>query len=323
MALQGEIVKEYLERFPKVPNLTLARKIYKENREVFNNTDAVRSLIRNFRGKLGSKRKEKLIDKRFVNQKPQIPKSEIRHKPTYQIPTCNNKILIISDLHVPYHDEKALKAAIKYGKEKKANTIYINGDLIDFYHLSRFEKDPRVRNVAHEIKLAKQVLKYIRSEFPRALIVYYMGNHDHRFNKYMLNKAPELLDIPEFDLYHMLGLQELNIILVDNNRGAKAGKLNIRHGHEFYGSGGVFPGRKYYLAAKDNILVSHVHKTTNYITPDITKQVHGGFSIGCLSDLDPDYNPNNEYNHGFAYLTIDKDGSFKLENKQIFNGKVL
>lgn len=321
--LNAQIVRSYLERFPDVPSLTLAKKIYRENKEAYNTIDSVRSAIRKCRGKSGDLKRKQTRDKQFYSQKPKLPKPVTQTKTTYQVPTCNNKILVISDLHVPYHDEKAIKAALKYGKEKKVNTIIINGDLIDFYQLSRFEKDPRVRNAAFEIKEAKQVLEYIRHQFPKALIIWYMGNHDHRFTKYMVNKAPELLDIPEFSLYHIMELAKLNIHLLDNNRGWRAGKLNGRHGHEFYGSGGVFPARSYYLKAKDNILVSHVHQTSEYTTPDIGKDLHAGFSIGCLSDLDPDYNPNNSYNHGFAFLQILEGGNFRVENKRIINGRVL
>jgi predicted phosphodiesterase len=321
--LSGQIVKSYLEKFPTVPSLTLAKKIYRENKEVFPTVESVRTGIRRYRGKSGKKSKKETRDTRFFNQKPKLPEPVTESKATYQIPTCNNKILIISDLHIPYHDNKAIKAALSYGKEKKVNTIYINGDLIDFYQLSRFEKDPRKRSAGDEIGEAKQVLKYIRHEFPKALIIWYMGNHDHRFTKYMINKAPELLDIPEFSLYHIMELAKLNIILLDNNRGATAGKLNIRHGHEFHGSGGVFPARSYFLKAKDNILVSHVHRTSEYTEPNISKKINGGWSIGCLSDLDPDYSPNNSYNSGFAFLEVFKDGNFRVENKRIINGKVL
>jgi predicted phosphodiesterase len=321
--LSGTIVKEYLGRFPDVPNLTLARKIYKENKEAFTSIETARSAIRLHRGKMGNKNRKNIKDKEFFGQKPKLPKPVTVSKVTYQVPTCNNKILIISDLHIPYQDNEAIEAALKYGKKKKINTIIINGDLIDFYQLSRFEKDPRVRNAAFEIKEAKQVLEYIRSKFPKALILWYMGNHDHRFTKYMVNKAPELLDIPEFSLYHIMELAKLNIHLLDNNRGWRAGKLNGRHGHEFYGSGGVFPARSYYLKANDNILVSHVHFKSEFTIPDIRKNLRGGWSIGCLCDLDPDYNPNNRYGHGFAILDVFKDGNFSIENKTVINGIVL
>lgn len=325
--LRAKVVTSYLEKFPKIQSLTLAKKVYKENVALYKDVEDARAVIRRYRGAAGDHGRKYLKDTRFVNQKPEppkLPKSEKENKQTYIFPTQCNKILIISDIHAPYHDPEAIELALNYGVEHKANTVLINGDLIDFYMLSRFEKDVRKRSVKYEIDCVRDILKYIRYKFPLATIVYYLGNHDHRFNKYMVQKAPELLDIEEFNLYSLLKCAENNIILLDNNRGTKIGKLNVRHGHEFYGSGGVFPARAYFLKAKDNILVSHVHRTSEYTTPNINKKISGGFSIGCLSDLDPDYSPNCEYNLGFAMVTIlDKEGNFRVENKRIINGTVL
>jgi predicted phosphodiesterase len=321
--ITGKIVKSYLDKFPNVPSLTLAKKIYRENKEAFTDVESVRSGIRWYRGKCGARNLKELKDKAYTKQKTKLPEPVTERKETYQIPTKNNNILVISDLHIPYHDNEAIRVAINYGKKEKINTIIINGDLIDFYQLSRFEKDPKKRSAGHEIKEAKQFLEWLRFEFPRADIFWYLGNHDHRFNKYMLLKAPELLDIPEFSLYHIMDLQKYRVHLLDNNRGWRAGKLNGRHGHEFYGSGGVFPARSYYLKANDNILVSHVHFTSEFTIPDIRKNVRGGWSIGCLSDLDPDYNPTNRYNLGFARVRIFKDGNFSVNNLRIINGKAV
>jgi predicted phosphodiesterase len=324
--LQGSVICEYLEKFPKVQTMTLARKIYKENKELFVSIESARSAIIYYRCTHVKLHLSQLKDKKFTQQKPEPPKlppSEKENKETYILAKANNNILLISDIHAPYHDNEAIEAALNYGIEKKVNTVLINGDLIDFYQLSRFEKDPRKRNAAFEIKAAKEILEYIRYKFPTQTIIYYMGNHDHRFTKYMVQKAPELLDIPEFDLYHILGLQKLNIIHLTNNRGWKCGKLNGRHGHEFLGGGGVFPGRSYYLKAKDNIICSHVHRTSYYPAKNLGKSIQAGITIGCLSDLDPDYNPQNEYNHGFAVIQVLDNGNFSVDNKTIIDGRIV
>ena len=178
--LSGKIVKSYLEKFPNVQNLTLAKKIYRENKEAFTSVDTVRSAIRLYRGKMGKKNKDRTKDKSFMNQKPKLPKPITEHKSTYILPVKNNNILLISDLHIPYHDNEAIQVAVKYGKKEKVNTVLINGDLIDFYGLSRFDKDPRVRNAAYEIAETKQFLAWLRSQFPKADIFWYLGNEPRR-----------------------------------------------------------------------------------------------------------------------------------------------
>ena len=53
--MKGEIVKEYLEHpeWGKLPSLTLARLIYKDNKEVFKDVEDVRSKVRYYRGQFG------------------------------------------------------------------------------------------------------------------------------------------------------------------------------------------------------------------------------------------------------------------------------
>jgi hypothetical protein len=48
------------------------------------------------------------------------------------------------------------------------------------------------------------------------------------------------------------------------------------------------------------------------------------FSIGCLCQLTPKYRPfaYTKWNHGFAIVEIDGDGSFEVNNYRIIKGKV-
>lgn len=324
--LEGIIVKEYLEKYPNGSLASLSRKIYKDNKAVFKDSEQIRSLLRYYTGALGKVNK-KIVEKSGTivvrENNWGIPKTESVSKEPYKIPTRNNKVLVISDLHIPYHNEEAIETALKFGLRKEVNTIIINGDLFDFYKLSRFEKDPRKRDFAYEIECGKIFLKRLRDLFPEALIVYYLGNHDLWYKRYLYAKAPELLGLAEIELNYILGLKELGIVYLDNSRGITLGDLNIRHGHEFFGAGGVHPARTYYLKAKANILVGHVHRTSFFQANDIKRKIHGGWSTGCLSDLSPDYNINSEYNHGCAYIETQKDGSFVVENKMIINNKLL
>ncbi len=84
------------------------------------------------------------------------PSQESNYQP-YKLPINHNNILIIGDIHVPYHNIPALTLALKYGLENGVNTILLNGDIIDFYAISRFEKDPRKRNFGHEVLILNLV----------------------------------------------------------------------------------------------------------------------------------------------------------------------
>ncbi len=80
-----------------------------------------------------------------------LPPSQEAHYKPFKLPINHNNILLLSDIHVPYHNIQALTLALKYGLENEVNTILLNGDVIDFYAISRFEKDPRKRNFGHEV----------------------------------------------------------------------------------------------------------------------------------------------------------------------------
>ena len=64
-----------------------------------------------------------------------VPESWYEHTPTFEIPRGYNNMLIINDIHIPFHDVKALKTALEYGEERGIDSIYINGDLMDFYSI--------------------------------------------------------------------------------------------------------------------------------------------------------------------------------------------
>jgi len=323
-SINSEIVKEYLKKYPTLPSLTLARKIYKENPKSFSGVEHARSTVRKYRGTSGKKNRKGLIDTDFLNQKVEfeLPESYATDYTPYQI--SQSKVLIISDLHFPYQDNNAIRKAINYGKDQKVNCILINGDLFDFAGISRHEKDWRQRSVAQEFEAVRMFLNSLRKHFPKAKIVYKLGNHDERWEKWLFLKAPEIFDDPEFKLEARLKLGELKIDIVKDKLPIKIGKLTVLHGHELAGgSGGVNPARATFLKTLDSVLVGHYHKTSQHTEASMYQEVFSVNSIGCLCDLTPHYMPINKHNHGFAYVDHDiKTGNYTLHNLKIIKGKV-
>jgi len=107
-----------------------------------------------------------------------LPTSRESVYSAFKLPKSANDILLLSDIHVPYHNIEALTLALQYGLEHKVNTIILNGDLIDFYAISRFEKDPRKRDLANEVNTCREFLTVLRKLFPTQEIYFKCGNHD-------------------------------------------------------------------------------------------------------------------------------------------------
>lgn len=331
--VKADIARSYRKRFPKAPSNSLAKKLYSENISVFKDKEDARKVLRHIEGKNGSAARRFLVDKSLVleGERPRnpfsLPESWSEERKVFKLATGCNKIGFLSDLQVPFHDVKAIKTACKWLKERGVNTIFINSDFVDFYGLSSFIKDPRKRNFKEELDLAKAVLKWLRAEFPTQTIYYNLdGNHERRYERYMMVKAPELMDIANFDLIDVLELSAQKIIPIKGYDRVEIGKLICVHGDTvFRGFGSpVSKARTVWMKTKSSCIASHVHQTDEYNTKDISGKLFTCWTTGCLMSLNVEYNPHgNEYNHGFAYIETDKNGDYSVENKRIYNGKVL
>ena len=325
-----EIIRDYLKRFPNHGDLTMAKKIYAENPLVFTNVEGVRSSIRHIKGKLDHphayKDKSLYTEKTYDSNPYKLPESDEQDRDPFVLPVADNNILLISDLHIPYHSISAITLALDYGKEHKVNTIIINGDLMDFYQMSRFEKDPRKRSIKYEFDATKAFLIVLREHFPKAQIYWLKGNHDVRFEHWLMAKAPEVFDDPYFRLEERLRLNEERIHLIGDKTLVKSGKLHIHHGHLFF-RGFMAPvnsARGLFLKAKQSMICGHVHKISEHTETNLEGEMTTTWSTGCLCELSPDYAPfANNYAHGFAHIRVNADKTYSVKNYRIYNGKIL
>lgn len=322
----GQLVKEYLHKYPSASKKTIAEKLYKDNPLVFKDTESARRMVRYYTGANGKHTYKNPImrDTNFSNTNPYgLPESDAAEFKPYTLPKANNNILLLSDIHLPYHDIKALTIALNYGKQHNINTIYLNGDIMDFYKASFHEQDPKKRDLSHEFKVAGEFLDLLKREFPTAKIFWKEGNHCMRWQRYLRVKAPIVLDMDEFRLPVILKLRERGVTWIENKQLVKIGKLNAIHGNEFKGGGGINVARTLWLRAGDNVIAGDKHKTQSMIKTNVDKKTVGTWSVGCLCELNPDYMPFNEWNHGFAHITVENNGNFKVKNLLILAGKLM
>ena len=333
--LIGITVNEALIRFPNLPSTTLAKKLLSDFPELFMSIDNARSVIRYYRGQIGSKNRKQT----HMSEKPQaasfanamgipnpffLPDTDETEWLPYDIPASVTRLLILSDVHIPYHNIEAVTLALQYGKERNINGIMLNGDILDFYGLSSFEKDPRKRRFSAELEMGREFLRILRKEFDGVPIYYKLGNHEERYERYLRIKAPELLDVSEFRMDVLLKFGEIGVELIDDMRIVHFGRLNIMHGHEFGRSvfSPVNPARGLFMRAKENCIIGHHHQTSSHAEPSLNGDVVNTWSQGCLSELHPGYMPINKWNLGFSYVEKESDGQFTVHNHTIIKGKV-
>ena len=324
------LLEKYLTKYNDKPTLTLAKLIYKEHPALFTNIEAVRSMIRYRRGNKGESLRQVGKSKHEHTYRPNgeagfaIPVPKSIAKPPKDIKLPNGKYAILSDIHVPYHDDNALNACLDYIDKQDIDHIVLNGDVADFFSISRWEKNPEERNLSRELMLVRQFLSHLRERYPQTRIFYKIGNHEERWEKYMWSKAPEICGLTEFQMYDLLEFNKYGIEEVSGRQRMKAGKnLTIIHGHEIFGSAAPV---NFARTLQTNLgvcaIAGHRHQTSQHCFKTADDKYIHCWSLGCLCDMRPEYATFNKWNHGFAMMEL-KGNDFIIDNKRIIKGNVV
>jgi predicted phosphodiesterase len=320
---QSLLALEYRNKYGwEMPTLKLARIMYGENKLLFTNLESARSALRAIEGKhksSGSKVYKEMPER--VKNPYSLPES---NEAIYEPYVLNAKrLLVLSDIHIPYHSIDALTCAFDFAKKEKPDAILLNGDTLDFFSLSRFAKDPKARSFAHELATFKEFMNILKKTFD-SKIYFKLGNHEERYFHFLWMKSNELVGVDEFELENIIKARAEGIEIIKDKRIMKAGELNIIHGHEFGGS--VFSpvniARGLFLKAKVSAMQGHNHQTSEHTERDMNGRITTTFSLGCLCELSPSYLPINKWNHGFAIVDIDGQ-EFNVRNKRIHKGEIL
>lgn len=300
----------------------LARIMYKENPACFKDVEHARVLLRKIEGKCGKNNRCK-VDVKIENRPANpynLPQSDETTYEPFRIEA--KRVLVLSDIHIPYHSIDALTACFDYAKDEKPDAILLNGDVLDFFQLSRYCKEPGKRSFAHELEAFRQFFDVLKSF--NAKVYFKLGNHEERYNHFLWMKAGELDGVNEFKLEEIIKARAEGIEVIGDKRIIKLGDLNVIHGHEFGGSifSPVNIARGLFLRAKVSAMQGHNHQTSEHTESNMNGQITTTWSLGCLSELHPAYLPINKWNWGFAIVDIDGD-RFNVRNKRIFKGEVL
>lgn len=228
------------------------------------------------------------------------------------------KVCILSDFHIPYHDEAAIDAAFKYIQDTQPSTVILNGDVLDFYKLSRFMKEDAKRDPEEEISIANKILQDLRNIVPNSEIYYIIGNHETRLENYTIGNAPALFKIVP-SIFKLIKCRDLNIF------GCGALTINdtfiCEHG-KLLGNKSGLSAIKELEAHYMNGATGHTHRLAKFITRKAGKKFVW-FETGCLCSLNPNYMINPDWQQGFVVLEY-KNGKLKRGVcKEIEDGEIL
>jgi predicted phosphodiesterase len=232
---------------------------------------------------------------------------------------------VISDIHLPHHDRTTVELFVAEAKRRGCIGIILDGDTLDSHEISDHDKDPTAPRYVREIEVCRELLAWLRKQFPKGEIVYKDGNHEERLERYIIRKAPAFFGMACLSIPELLQFDEFGIEYVGDQRVITLGNLNVLHGHEYRGgvSSPVNPARGLYLKARSVAMAGHHHQTSEHHAKDVRQRAEAAWSLGCACFLNPRYLRQNNWNNGFAFVETDSRGEFVVENKRVLGGKIV
>jgi len=123
------------------------------------------------------------------------------------------KILIMSDWHIPFHNETVIKQII--AQHSDADILVIPGDFLDCYSVSRFMKKKDI-TLKEELSIAVAVIDWLATIFPKIIIL--EGNHTDRVRKYFESRITrDLMFLVEYDLLQLIVKDLPNVEIVKDH----------------------------------------------------------------------------------------------------------
>lgn len=332
LSIKGEKAIELIDEFPKAGTLTLARILYKRFPLMYMDVEDARNTLRRHRNEFGKtsinyKKSQEIAKNGNPKYDVVLPESWSKKKDFFKIPSGYKNVGLMSDIQCPFHDAAALKVAVSFLQQDKIDCLLLNGDVLDFYQLSDFQKDVTKRNFAEERILCIDLLQWIKDSFKDIPVYYNLdANHEYRYERFMQKKAPEIFSTELFMVEDLLHLHDIGIIPIRGYDHIRVGKLPIVHGHTIFRgkTSPAAPARTVYMKMKHTCVASHCHRKSEYTWTDMKDYVQQTWTTGCLMGLNVEYNQHgNDYVHGFGIIKVlDTKGNFTFQNKIIIDGNV-
>lgn len=188
----------------------------------------------------------------------------------------NSKILVISDMHIPYHHQDMVDFLKAIKKKYRPDRVVCIGDEVDKHAMSFHASDPDLPSAGDELEIAIAHLDDVYRLFPKVDIVdsnhgsmhYRKGKHNGIPRKYLRDYG-EILEAPETWKWH-------------NNL-----KLKASDGSWIYFSHGL---KKNALPVAQqfgmNFVQGHYHTEFSIQYSSSPDKLIWGMTVGCLIDDD-------------------------------------
>lgn len=226
----------------------------------------------------------------------------------------NDNTLVLADPHFgfcrdemtgelkPFHDRRALSIALQMAKDLQPDTIVILGDYADLAEFSdKFARGPELfRTTQPAIIEGTWFLTQLRLACPRARIIWIEGNHDARWEKFLVKHAQQVYRLHKgmgfnaravTELPYLFNVDELDVEYIGDYPNGEAwisDEAKAIHGFKVRSNPGA-TATAIIADALETTVFGHVHDiemATKTLWRRNGPQIVTAFCPGCLCHID-------------------------------------
>ncbi len=231
------------------------------------------------------------------------------------------KAIILSDLHVPYHDRVVHPKVMRMIRDDKPDIVVINGDMLDAGSLSMHPQrfGDTMETLGENYAAGNKYLDDLDSVLPKGAKKYFnYGNHEDRFFRFLSSPEFQKLQGAVKGPTEGLRLRERGYEVGEqwNESYVLLGShLEVTHGMFTP----VHAAKKHLDEFQGSVLFGHTHRLQSHVTGR-----RGAWNVGFLGDLAASAfhyatrPQRDKWAQSFATVHIDDNGLFWVSPIQIF-----
>ena len=230
---------------------------------------------------------------------------------------------MVGDHHFPYTDKRTQRLINDFLEEQQPDYLIYNGDLCDFYQLSKFSKDPaRVAYLEDDIKQVRQMFALHERTLPNTKKIFTTGTHEYRFEMFMWSKAAELSSLACLTIPKLYELDNYGIGYVPFEQGLLTnGTFLILHG-DIVSIHSSYTAKRQHEKQGGSGMCNHTHRMGSYFKTD-RFGTYGWWENGCTCTLEPDWLTNANWQQGFSLVHFTDHERFFVEQIPIVDHKFM
>lgn len=222
-------------------------------------------------------------------------------------------VAFLSDTHFPWQNQRMILSSLRLLGDLKPHRVVLNGDINDFFQLSRFNKGlDRLDTLQAEIDEGNEFRAAVRKTCPDAIIDETEGNHDSRLRTYVQTEARAMVSLRNLHMENLLDWAVNEI----NPHGENGFRLReaflVKHGTIVRSGVGVTAKAEHGASGISGVS-GHTHRLGSYKKSGYVQREW--YEGGCLCRLDPDYVKGGvaDWQNGMLVGTFTQKGSFNIE----------